>query len=251
MTARAKSSPAPSAAAPVDEGRRRRARRGSGEQLRAEIIAATKELLAASADSEAVSIRAVADAVGVTSPSIYLHFADKDALIEAVVVDVFAELDAAMLAAGTAVDPAEGPLAVLCAYGLAYVRFAVSHPEHYRVATMALYPQTASGEVSHLDQILADSAFTHFMAVVSDCMDAGIFAKGDPVPVSMELWSAAHGIASLMITKPYLPWGDKEDFANRVLRAAALGRAADDLLGGDLSPADVAAWLADYRATRP
>ena len=50
-------------------------------------------------DADAVSIRAVADAVGVTPPSIYLHFADKDELIEAVVADVFAELDAAMLAA--------------------------------------------------------------------------------------------------------------------------------------------------------
>ncbi len=105
--------------------RRRRASRGSGEQLREEIIAATKDLLAESASSDAVSIRAVADAVGVTSPSIYLHFADKDALIEAVVADVFAELDAAMVAAGNAV---ELPLAKLRAYGLAYVKFAVAHP---------------------------------------------------------------------------------------------------------------------------
>jgi AcrR family transcriptional regulator len=224
---------------------RQRARRGSGEQLRTEIIAAAKDLLAASADSDSVSIRAVADAVGVTSPSIYLHFADKDALIEAVVVDVFAELDAAMLAAGAEVDAAaEGPLATLCAYGLAYVRFAVGHPEHYRVATMALYPSHGAGEVSHLDQILADAAFTHFMAVVSSCMEAGIFAKGDPVPVTLELWAAAHGIASLMIAKPYLPWGDKDEIANRVLRSAALGHAVNDMMGGNMSPSDITSWLA-------
>ena len=82
---------------------RRRASRGSGEQLRAEIVTATKDLLAAGAGVEEVSIRAVADAVGVTSPSIYLHFADKDALIEAVVADVFASLDAAMLAAAATI----------------------------------------------------------------------------------------------------------------------------------------------------
>jgi AcrR family transcriptional regulator len=235
---------------PAPKPARRRARRGSGEQLRAEIIAATKGLLAASADSDAVSIRAVADAVGVTSPSIYLHFADKDALIEAVVVDVFAELDAAMVAAGAAVDPAEGPMSVLCAYGLAYVRFAVDHPEHYRVATMAIYPQADDGAVSHLDQILADSAFTHFMAVVSACMDAGVFAKGDPVPVTLELWAAAHGIAALMIAKPYLPWGDKEEFANGVLRSAALGRAVNDLMGGDMTAPEVTAWLENYPSKR-
>jgi AcrR family transcriptional regulator len=231
--------------------KRRRASRGSGEQLRAEIIAAAKDLLAASADSDSVSIRAVADAVGVTPPSLYLHFADKDALIEAVVVDVFAELDAAMLAAGAQVDAAaEGPLSLLCAFGLAYVRFAVDHPEHYRVATMAIYPDTGRGEVSHLDQILADSAFTHFMDVVRACMAAGIFAEGDPVPVTLELWSAAHGIASLMIAKPYLPWGDKEEFANRGLRSAALGHAVNDMLGGHMSPSDVTSWLASSRKKR-
>ena len=66
---------------------RRRASRGAGEQLRGEIVTAAKQLLADSASADAVSIRAVADAVGVTPPSIYLHFADKDALLAAVVVD--------------------------------------------------------------------------------------------------------------------------------------------------------------------
>src|SRR3954468_942786 len=96
---------------------RRRASRGSGEQLRAEIVAATKDLLAGGASAESVSIRAVAEAVGVTPPSIYLHFADKDALIEAVVADVFAELDAALVGAAASV---EEPLDKLCAFGTAY-----------------------------------------------------------------------------------------------------------------------------------
>jgi AcrR family transcriptional regulator len=230
----------------VETVRRRRASRGSGEQLRAEIISATKDLLAKSANSDAVSIRAVADAVGVTSPSIYLHFADKDALIEAVCADVFAELDVAMVAAGAGTEKA---LDTLCAYGIAYVTFAIEHPEHYRLATMERQGGVVDADtgLSHLDQVLADSAFTHFMATVSACMDAGIFAKGDPVPVTLELWSAAHGIASLLIAKPFLPWGDKLEFANRVLRAAALGRAVDDLTGGNMTPEEVEAWLESLR----
>jgi AcrR family transcriptional regulator len=224
---------------------RRRASRGSGEQLRAEIVAAAKDLLAASANSDAVSIRAVADAVGVTSPSIYLHFADKDELIHAVVGDVFAELDVAMVTAGDAV---EEPLGKLRAYGLAYVEFAIGHPEHYRVATMGLSGVDGLSEgQSHLDEILADSAFTHFMATVTGCMEAGIFTPGDPVPVTLELWSAAHGIASLMIAKPYLPWGDKIAFADRILCSAALGHATRDLLGGSPSVQEVTAWLAGQR----
>jgi AcrR family transcriptional regulator len=222
--------------------RRKRASRGSGEQLRAEIVAATKDLLAESANSDAVSIRQVADAVGVTPPSIYLHFADKDALIEAVVTDVFAELDVAMVTAGAAV---EHPFSRLRAYGLAYVKFAVEHPEHYRVATMERCP--IEGQPGQLDHVLADAAFVHFMATVEDCMRAGIFAKGDPLPITLQLWSAAHGIASLMIAKPFLPWGDVEAAADPVLCAAALGRAVADLLGGLPDPEQVTGWLAGQR----
>jgi AcrR family transcriptional regulator len=224
--------------------RRKRASRGSGEQLRAEIITATKELLAESGSSDAVSIRAVADAVGVTPPSIYLHFADKDALIQAVCEDVFEELDTVMVAAA---EHEDAPIRKLCAYGLAYVQFAIEHPEHYRLATMERH---GGGEaMSSLDQVIADSAFAHFMAVVSDCMDTGIFAKGDPVPITIELWSAAHGVASLMVAKPFLPWGEKMEFANRVLRSAALGRAVADLIG-DPEPGDIETWLKTQHQTQ-
>lgn len=220
--------------------RRRRASRGSGEQLRPEIVSAAKRLLAASANADAVSIRAVADAVGVTPPSIYLHFADKDDLLSAVVVDVFAELDAAMLAAAQGVD---APLGRLRAFGLAYVAFALSHPEHYRIATMDPCPKP---DVA-VDKVLASSAFEHFNTTVLDCMKVGIFAEGDPLPVTLDLWAAAHGIASLIIAKPYLPWGEIEQASDRVLCAAALGHATADLLGGAPTPEIVTAWLAEQR----
>src|SRR5664279_6099987 len=111
--------------------KRRRASRGSGERLRADIIVAAKKLLAESGRVDDVSMRSVADAVGVTSPSIYLHFADKDELISAVVADVFRELDDAMI---TGAAEATTALGRLRAYGLSYIRFAVAHPEQYRLA---------------------------------------------------------------------------------------------------------------------
>jgi len=174
--------------------------------------------MAKAESAEAVSIRSVADAVGVTPPSIYLHFADKNELISAVVVDVFANLDRAMLAAGKGV---EDPLKRLLAYGLAYVQFAVSHPEHYRVATMDPCPRPS------VDTVLADSAFMHFGEVVKQCIEDGIFPPGDPLPITLDLWSAAHGIAGLLIVKPFLPWGDVDEVAERVLCAAAAGHTVE------------------------
>ena len=54
-----------------------------------------------------------------------------------------------------------------------------------------------------------------FAGAVTACMDAGAFARTDPLTVSPEIWTAAHGIAPLLITKPSLPWGNKMAFATR------------------------------------
>jgi len=223
--------------------RRRRAQRGSGEQLRDEIIAATKQLLASARSTDDVSIRSVAQAVGVTAPSIYLHFADKDDLIAAVVIDVFGELDKAMLAAGASETT---PMGKLRAFGRAYVAFAVSHPEHYRFAAMepCIEPQNA------VDEVLASAAFSHFNETVVECIAAGVFADGDPLAITFDLWAAAHGAASLLVAKPYLPFGDVSAFTDRVLCAAALGHAAGTLLD-DLEPETITAWIAEQRAGAP
>ena len=187
-----------------------------------------------------VSIRAVAEAVGVTPPSIYLHFADKTDLLNAVVIDVFGELDKAMLAAGENEDT---PLGRLRAFGRAYVRFAVSHPEHYRLAVMdpCIEPRGA------LDDTLASSAFSHMFATVTDCIADGTF-DGDALQITFSLWAAAHGAASLLVAKPYLPFGngDIDAFSDQVLCAAALGHAASTLLP-DHEPATITNWLEEQR----
>jgi AcrR family transcriptional regulator len=220
--------------------KRRRASRGSGEQLREDIIVATKKLLAEAANSNEVSIRAVADAVGVTSPSIYLHFADKNDLLGAVVADTFRELDDAMVAEAAS---ATTPMARLRAFGLAYVRFAVTHPEHYRLAAMDPCPKPNI----EVDDVLRSSAFEHFNATVVECIEAGIFVGDDPLPITFDLWTAAHGVASLVIAKPYLPWGDLDEFADRVLCAAAMGHALASLFPDRTEPDRLEAWLADQR----
>ena len=96
------------AAAP---GRRTRSRRGEGELLRAQILETTERLLIATGDVDALSIRAVAEAVGVTPPAIYLHFSEKRELIFEVCAASFAELDRVMEeAAAGSPDPIESLL---------------------------------------------------------------------------------------------------------------------------------------------
>jgi AcrR family transcriptional regulator len=218
--------------------RRRRAQRGSGEQLRGEIIAVTKQLLAEGRTADDITIRAVADTVGVTSPSIYLHFADKQQLLDAVVADVFSELDNAMVKA--AADEST-PLGRLRAYGLAYVRFAVAHPEHYRLAM--LDPCAEPG-------LAVSAGFEHLQQTVAECFESGVFTRGDPLDVAFDCWATAHGVASLLIVKPFVPFGSADEFAERVLTACALGHAAAGLIDGEISAARVTDWVREQGPQR-
>ena len=215
--------------------RRRRAARGSGEQLREEIVDATTELLLETGHAKAVSIRAVAQRVGVTSPSIYLHFADKDALLDAVCARYFERLDEDMQQVAR-----DQPSTIdrLRAQGLAYVRFAVQTPELYRIATMG---EGRPG--SDVDMTLNSSAFVHMRASIESLMDEGIYPPGDATMAALELWTAAHGVAAMLISRPYLPFGDVEEFTDRVLRSACSGYIVTRAIGVDVPPQEAVARL--------
>jgi AcrR family transcriptional regulator len=150
--------------------RRRRAPRGAGDLLRDEILDAATELLLDTGHAKAVSIRLVAERVGVTPPSIYLHFKDKDALLDAVCARYFEKLDEQMQRAAvgrtTAMD-------VLRALGGAYVRFALQTPELYRIATMS---EGRPG--SDVDLSLNSSAFEVFTDRVLRAVCCGQIVSG-------------------------------------------------------------------------
>ena len=215
----------------TDNLRRRRAPRGSGDLLRDEILDAATELLLDTGHAKAVSIRSVAERVGVTPPSIYLHFQDKDALLDAVCARYFEKLEEEMrrVSAGQS-----STVEVLQAQGLAYVRFATTTPELYRIATMGEWRSDSS-----VDAALASSAFEHMCATVRALMDEGTVPRGDAAIVALELWCAAHGVASLLIAKPHLPFGDAEAFTDRVLRAVFSGIMVAGLVGPDATPQQV------------
>jgi AcrR family transcriptional regulator len=220
--------------------RRPRAPRGSGDRLRDEILAAATDLLLETEHARAVSIRSVAQRVGVTPPSIYLHFADKDALLDAVCARYFEKLDQEMQrVAGEYSSPAE----VLRAQGLAYIRFATQTPELYRIATMGEWKSGNS-----IDIALETTAFKHMLATVQTLMDDGVYPADDPTTVALELWTAAHGVAAMLIAKPHLPFGDAEAFADRVLSSVFCGRVVAGLAGPDARPAEWAAWGISHRS---
>jgi AcrR family transcriptional regulator len=202
---------------------RPRSARGKGAELRGEVLQAAMALLAETGEEDAVSLRAVAQRVGVSVPSIYLHFADKQALLDAVCEEVFAALDAQMRAAAAGVaDPFEA----LRLQGIAYVEFAIANPEQYRIVLMRKHLAEAG---DYADLVMASSAFEHFVASVQECVDAGIF-EGDADALALRLWAAAHGVAALLVAKPYFPWPPLAEFVESTIRMAGLGIALSSRL---------------------
>ncbi|ALG84018.1 TetR/AcrR family transcriptional regulator [Gordonia phthalatica] len=196
---------------------RPRSPRGSGEQLAEEIISATTDLLIEAGTEEKVSIRAVARRVGVTSPSIYLHFEDKEALLDAVCARFFEQFDEVMMHAADGIDDLfERALA----QGMAYVRFAIDSAVMYRITFARITPP---GKPTLTDEVLLSSAFVHFSDTVEALMAEGSIPRGDVVQTVLQLWSTAHGLASLMIAKPGLPWGDDLELAESTMRAVCRG----------------------------
>ena len=78
--------------------RHRRNRRGEGARLGDEIIEAALAIIDRTGSDDAVTLRAVAREVGIAAPSIYAHFADRDAIVLAAVSRTFSELYEAIVA---------------------------------------------------------------------------------------------------------------------------------------------------------
>jgi AcrR family transcriptional regulator len=183
--------------------RRRRSPRGEGANVGAEILLAAEKLLIDTANAEAVSIRAVADAVGVTAPTIYRHFADKDALIHAVCSMGFQRFDAILQAA---MAKATDPLDAILRCGDAYVRFGLDNPGHYRVLFMDAFEDHVPTSWDADDPGM--NAFRGLVAVCQQCIDAGYSTIPDAIEMAVLIWSLVHGFVSLRIAKSALPWPD-------------------------------------------
>ena len=202
---------------------RPRARRGEGERLRAEILDVAEALLARTGDEAAVSIRAIADAVGVSAPSIYRHFADKDTLMMAVCEQIFGRLDDQLEGAAAGIAD---PVVALRARGEAYVRFGLEHPESYRLLFMVHH-----GKGADLDgeDLAGTRAFHHLQDAVDRVLDAAGLdgdTRPDAYALTCAMWTGVHGIVALRISWPDFPWPPLDEQVALVC-AATPGTGAD------------------------
>ncbi|MGB8699129.1 MAG: TetR/AcrR family transcriptional regulator [Thermosynechococcaceae cyanobacterium] len=161
--------------------------------LRQSLIDAAIALISEEGISD-LSLRQVARRVGVSHNAPYRHFEDKEALLAAVAEQGFQSLRAAMEIArqGIPLDASQR----LEAIGIAYVKFALAQPFHYRLM-FGDYRCNLSKYSA-----LAEAAQQSFMVLVNTIREgqaAGIFRSADPVNMARVAWSLVHGQSMLAL----------------------------------------------------
>jgi AcrR family transcriptional regulator len=187
---------------PKDD-RRTQNRRGEGRQLREEIVRAAARLIAENGGRDALTLRAVARAAGITAPSIYAHFADLDEVMKAVVEATFQALVTHLRRSVTDI---EDPVARLRAACLGYVTFGLEQPNQYQVLFSAYPYRSATKTDTTVDTMRGADAFAFLLDGIRDCVAAGRSRSTEPALDATALWLALHGYVSMRANLRNFPW---------------------------------------------
>jgi len=174
-----------------------------------EIVAAARELLEQEGPV-ALSMRRVAQSLGIRAPSIYKHLPDKDAL-EAAIISTGFEEQAAMFE--TALENSNDPLGALAR---AYRDFGLRHPHLYRLMT----------ERALNRELLAPGSEQHAALPIYQ-------ATGENLDLARAAWAFAHGMTILELNDRFPPDADLDaawQHGIDALRPGATRHGLDELL---------------------
>ncbi len=168
--------------------------RPNGTDLRRAILDEARHLLV-SDGYDNLSMRKIASAVGCSATSIYLHFENRDALIHALIDEGMEKLHERLVAAGAEPEPASR----LDALAHAYVRFGLDNPEYYHVM-FQLHPERMERYPADNYRRARRNLELHAEALESGVL-AGVFSVESPDTSAHVLWTALHGLVSLLLAE--------------------------------------------------
>lgn len=191
--------------------RSRRKPKGEGHVRRAEILAAAERIFVEHG-YEGATIRKIADEVGLSSTALYMHFAEKGEILQEICRQAFT----ALLDLNTAVvAESAAPLERMRRMMLAYIDFGFANPNAYRLVYMTRPVELQDGPQSAAQELGA-GLFRSFEQVVEDAEAQGLL-RGDARTTAQVLWAGCHGVVSLVISKPYFDWVDRDALVTALL----------------------------------
>ena len=159
--------------------------------LRTALIRSAIELLRVEGP-EALTLRGVARAAGVSQAAPYRHFKDRRALVAAVAEEGFRMLQSAILDAAKRGQGREG----LKQFAVAYVKFGHEHAAEYRVM---FGPEVARDEDLPDLRETSKAVLGLVETGISQLQSAGLVGPGDPAAMAATTWSMLHGLVMLSL----------------------------------------------------
>lgn len=163
--------------------------------LRRALIDAAVELMAES-DMKSLSLRQVARQAGVSHAAPYRHFDDKDDLLAAVAEEGFRQFTDYLQGAVTAAP--EDPIQQFIGSGVAYVRYALDHPTHYRIMFNEFsFPDCKYASLA----AVSNQSFEVIVQIIERGQQQQQLRPGNTRHLALCAWAQVHGLAMLMLAK--------------------------------------------------
>lgn len=200
------------------------------EELRQKILDTARDVFIVHG-YDGVTLRKIADAIEYAPGTIYSYFKDKEELIRALCI---ADFEAFEQNFPRDQQPGD-PLAAIRGIGVAYIRFALAHPNQYRLMFMTPKPF----DVHALDDATlakrgdpARDGYALLRQTAQAAIDADLLRDEfrNPDLVAQTLWAGVHGMAALEITlghDHWLQWQPVEARIDAMFDGLTLGIARD------------------------
>lgn len=181
----------------------------------------------------ALSLRAIARALGITAPAIYNYFPDRDALVTALIIEAYQSFGDAQIVARDSV-PVEDLVGRMTALGMAYRTWAHAFPQRYQLifgtpipgyqapykTVMPIAARSLSGLVGVVEAIrmagkLNVDNFPEVMPEYRANFEIWKNFGGDvdllSLSVAVLIWAHVHGLVSLELAGNLPPFGTTGD----------------------------------------
>ncbi len=178
--------------------------------LRSALLAAASTIIREDGISK-LSMRRLADQVGVSRTAPYHHFKDKNALLCAIAEMGFANQDAMIKAILERLGPNEGKN-LFEQWVQAYIRFAHDNPETYDL----MYGKEIwkLGEPTPALRLISKNSFHLWVDLVEQMQRQGVLSGNhSALKTAQASWASLHGLTRLLIDGVYVEREDLEEIA--------------------------------------
>ena len=142
-----------------------------------------------------VTIRRIADLIEYSPTTVYLYFKDKDEIFTGLHDIGFQK----MQEFNSNLAFIQNPLLRLHKMGENYLHFGMENPEYYSLMFIDSEPMKKFALEGCEEWKPGDGAIQRLKETVLECMEKGYLEKGEPLIVSLAIWSFVHGLMSLAI----------------------------------------------------